>query len=500
MTLSRSSSAKSLSNLFRRDRSLEREIEIENIEDRAPDIPPYANNDDFYEFNAEEAGDIPEYYRDTTNQHPLGRLFLRLAATNIELCKKAKLETKDDFDLGNLCRLFTQGMQLERNATGGRINKVTNDLKDRIIFPEQNFNLLNCRIKPPTVYSLVDVLNTPEKQLEARKIFPCRAGFRFTGSSAPSIIEFLESMNSSQHIVNLLKPEFADYLLKCVVGKPYDMVYDHLQFGHGVEDIYTLLLKHYDKRISSEQARKQILGYKASKGQTLSEIQSQIVTLAGRIASDHISKEVKAHTFNNEASLALIRALPPMSSNIVNNQFNKLQAKYGKAPTFLSLCNALSLNESTINKDISENASSVKNDSSKSFNPYKFKQKNDKTVNTLKNKSNDKVTKGREQNKKVRSLSTSNVQKRDSNKSNNKRPFSKKENNNKYCTLCGKSGTHSASDLCYSMRDDKGNVREVIPTYKPCDRCIQVRKKELFHPSQFCISRENYPKLNVKPS
>ena len=94
MTLSRSSSAKSLSNLFRRDRSLEREIEIENIEDRAPDIPPYANNDDFYEFNAEEAGDIPEYYRDTTNQHPLGRLFLRLAATNIELCKKAKLETR----------------------------------------------------------------------------------------------------------------------------------------------------------------------------------------------------------------------------------------------------------------------------------------------------------------------------------------------------------------------------------------------------------------------
>ena len=500
MSLSRGSSTKSLLNILRKEKSVE-ELETE---DKGLDIPPVTPPDDYYEFPPEEIQGIPKHYRDTTNQHPLGRLFLRLAATNIELCKKNSIKTNDNFDLAQLCRLFTNGLNVERNNTGGRISRVTSELKDQMVYPERNFNLINCRIKPPEHFSNVEVLTTPEKQLEARKIFPCRSGFRFTGSSSPSIIEFLETMNSSQAIVNLSRPEFAQYLLKCVVGRPYDIIYDHIQFGHGIEDIYTLLLKHYDKRITSEQARKQILSYKAVKGQTLSDIQSQIVALAGRIASDHISKDVKAHTFNNEASLALIRALPPLSSNLVNNAYNKLQVKSGKSPTFLALCNALSLNETSINKDIAEHAMPGKNENSKIFNPYKPKSKFDKNVNTLKEKTNDRVSRNRDRTKRVRALTVSNTKKQWDKPfkqgGSDNRPNSKKGNNTKYCTLCGRSGTHTASELCFLMRDDQGNVKEVIPSYKPCEKCLKVKNKELFHPSQFCISRDNFPKLNMKPS
>ena len=64
----------------------------------------------------------------------------------------------------------------------------------------------------------------------------------------------------------------------------------------------------------------------------------------------------------------------------------------------------------------------------------------------------------------------------------------------KYCTLCGMTG-HTPQDVCYQMRNQAGKIVTVVPCYQFCDTCYRKLNKKLFHPREFCISRENYPKL-----
>ena len=59
----------------------------------------------------------------------------------------------------------------------------------------------------------------------------------------------------------------------------------------------------------------------------------------------------------------------------------------------------------------------------------------------------------------------------------------------KYCSLCGKTGSHNSQDYCYEMRTNSGHFRFTSTVEAPCDTCKKEEKKDLFHPSYLCFNR-----------
>ena len=94
----------------------------------------------------------------------------------------------------------------------------------------------------------------------------------------------------------------------------------------------------------------------------------------------------------------------------------------------------------------------------------------------------------------------------------NNKPFQKRvysNNNNRYtpnrainnstgryqnCSLCGYSN-HRATD-CRNMRDDAGNIKQIIPTMGTCSSCPNHIKTRLHHPPTLCPFRVNGPFAN----
>ena len=54
----------------------------------------------------------------------------------------------------------------------------------------------------------------------------------------------------------------------------------------------------------------------------------------------------------------------------------------------------------------------------------------------------------------------------------------------KYCTLCGRTG-HQADDVCYAMKNDKGEVVRVAPSFTACAIGKTKNSRRLFHPQSF---------------
>ena len=60
--------------------------------------------------------------------------------------------------------------------------------------------------------------------------------------------------------------------------------------------------------------------------------------------------------------------------------------------------------------------------------------------------------------------------------------------NKKYCTLCGRNG-HQADEVCYAMKNDKGEVVRVVPSFTACEICKTKNRRRLYHPQEYCPLR-----------
>jgi hypothetical protein len=112
------------------------------------------------------------------------------------------------------------------------------------------------------------------------------------------------------------------------------------------------LIIYFDRRISPQEARIQLQNVRAEKQQNLSKIEGKIMSLATRACSNLPPGPAQSVCFNNEAIMALIRALPASSATIAQNNFHLLSAKMGRACEFSELTRALNIYRHQIDEDI----------------------------------------------------------------------------------------------------------------------------------------------------
>lgn len=418
--------------------------------------------------------------KDFTKNHPIGRILLELTARNNELYKKLNLATPSD-DLTNVCNNFKEGMQIERDVFNIKINNQSNEIESKLLNKElDSYDTAN--ILPPAKFSPDPVLGSASKLAEVYRLFPLRANQKFNGqnSNPMNIVEFLENLNSAQAAVNLSEDEFKTYLLRCLTGRPYQIVSEYINFGHGLKEIYHSLLIIFDTRISPAQAKNRLLQYRIPKTSNLKKAESYIMHLCSRISSQLPPGESRKSLYDLEACNALIRALPYASSTQASNIHNSISAKLNRAPTFVEFTRALTKYEETISQDIRKfGATESKLTESLKANAINFAKKKEFP------RSNKKFDK---------QLPTSGKRpypyKYGNKPQNVKKSYDGKDKQKKYCSLCGRTGSHVAADGCFKMKNDKGERVTVIPTLHPCSMCETAANKQLFHPEKYCFRRQ----------
>ena len=445
-----------------------------------------------------------------TQSHPQGAALLRMIIDLTNLAKKsgykAMTTNVDDF-----CTSFHNSVRLERNRTSDMIDNSNHDVEMSILNKELNSHKINASIEPPDNFSPVPVITSAQKNIEILKLFPRHA--KFSGSTKDGgmgVVEFLRSLISAQKQCGLSEEEFLERLLASSTGQAHDLILEWKTNGMDSHSIFHNLLLNYDKRLTAEEARNQLIGYKTPKGGNLASTEAHIVKLIGRAATALPTGPSRNAYYNLEGCNALIRALPPYSSQTAGNLYNSYTAKLGRACTLLELSQGLNLHRSSIDKDIKENGASI-------IRPSKF-TKNSAFKNT-KYAAYSVGANGNNPPPKTRTLP-----KRKMEKSYTPRPktiFPRPQNTGQpinygngqprgfknfrpkvqnsasidKCTMCGHRNHDSAN--CGNIRDNSGKVLKMIPTYAVCGKCPNFITPRLHHPEHLCPFRINGP-LNRK--
>ena len=472
---------------------------------------------------------VPEYYRKFTESHPLGNLLLRMSAMNNELCRKLKVESVDQPDLKETCIRFMEAMKLEKDMINSRVSKATKGIENSILNKELNYHSVNASVQPPVYFSSEAVITTGRKLQDVLKTFPTKSTERFNGTAQGiNVLEFLHAMNSAQAIMKLSKEEFLQILLKCVSGKVYTLVSECVNYGNDVGDVYHSLITLYDTRMTSADARKMLMNFRAMRNQSLMKVQSQVMEYASRVASDLPVGSSRTHMFNIEANNGLVRCLPHNSATIVSNVINSLCARLQRNPSYVEVIKTLHKYADTINQDIARNGVHVSKNSH--GNGYSISSKSNFKVYSMEKRqarsdsTRGKHFRGNNNNREksgaptMRRHYTSNDSKRfhvnamntyhknrdvrgqdrTYNMNSDRNGFKKGQKSTfkgTYCSLCG-SRSHSAENICFKMKDENSRVIEVVPTFYPCEYCLKNVGKKLFHPINLCFNKREKEREN----
>ena len=313
-------------------------------------------------------------------------------------------------------------------------------------------------------------------------------------------------------------------MLSASTGGAHELIMDWIANGETAATIFHNLLVNYDRRVTPDEAKRQLASFYTAKNSSLARAESQIMILAGRASTALPAGPSRTAYYNLEACHALIRALPPYSSQIVSNLYNQLSARLGRAVTFAELSRGLFVYATAIDKDIKANGAEGFT-KGKSFHgkapPQKprYKTYNVSSSSAQSGSSNwpgerkfngtDRSYTPRPQNRfgnqgtNFRSPMGQSTKGREGYKTNDKfksqnkltmRPkgnISNKDSNIVSCSLCGM--RNHKSNTCRNMRDDAGKILDVIPTYGLCEKCPSHVKPKLHHPSVICPFRKGGP-------
>lgn len=453
---------------------------------------------------------VPSFNSEFTRKHPLGNILLQLKCQNLALYKKLNIPTSET-ELDELCGCFVKAIKAERDKTTTKINKTSDLVENSLLEKELNYQNVTSQIRLPQNYSPIPVLTDPAKLNETIKVFPTKHAMKFNAKiGSSSIIEFLNSMTLAQSIVNLSREEFLDTFLRCTTGKVYSLLSEYINFGYSIEDIYFSLTTLYDDRISAGDARKLISSYTIPKSSTLTKALGSIMHLASRVASQIPDGPSRVACYDLEANTTLMRALPQNSATLTRDVFNALSAKLQRSPTFVEFSKALNKFSDTITSDIQKfgsrtgyeygenrnqtfsknvpNAHYAHNVHNRSFRTYAVNSESiGEVTGPPKRFINQRGTGFKSRPSRFNKNPNMGLNR------GGRQSFNPNPSRKKYCSLCA-SSTHNASDLCYKMVDNKGNVVETIPTFDHCKKCESVLGKKLYHPSSLCISRDNHPR------
>lgn len=438
-----------------------------------------------------------------TQNDALGSILLDITKCYQELAKKTN--SKDSvLDINDLCVKYANGMRLQKQRIDNKLQLTTELVQTNLIHNELNSHRINQALEAPTRFSSVDVLTTPSKIADCSKLLPNRNN-KFSGGKKDtdmSIVEFLNTMNNCQEKVNMSKKEFLDMLQASTTGAPYLQIQLFKANNESISQIYHSLMTMYDKRPSAEIAKEKLHKFKALKGSTLAEVESYVMSLANRIAMPLPIGESRTHVYNLEACQAMIRSMPPTSKTLVQNLYNQTTAKLGRTCTFSELSMALNVFRTSIDEDLAQNGhvdyKERHNKHKESRSPHKYSTHAvSSSYNFSKNKFQNKSVKRSDSEQETKDTFYVRDTRRDARKSastyNNRKPgynksysnFNGPKNNNRtqQCSLCGQ--TSHRSPNCRNMRDDTGNIINIIPTHGICSVCNSNTRK-LHHPANLC--------------
>ena len=321
-----------------------------------------------------------------------------------------------------------------------------------------------------------------------------------------NVVEYLAIANGAQNILRLSEQEFLECLLGSVTGPAHSHMLSWLDQGEDVSSIYHLLGLHYDNRLTSNEAKKQLNYYKISKSSNLADGVAKILDLAARASTSIPAGPTRTALYNLEAAQSILRALPPASAAIANSVYNTLSAKLGCSANATELTRALNMHRINIDSDIRLNGYAG--------NGEKYKGnfgKQGKSRGGVHNKvlsvngtvdfatisppvqtdgfpatfSLDSKPKGQGNNGKFKGQ-------RKQSKGGAKTRHWANEGGPAlhYCSLCG-DWTHKAASGCRNMRDDSNKIVNVMPSHTTCNLCPMFVQPRLSHPAMYCPFRPN---------
>ena len=495
---------------------------------------------------------LDEAYEITRN-HPMGRLLLKnltdltilAKKTNtkeseanisefcLEFCAALDLE-KDQLDE----KIRENNKQLEKNL----IDKELDSHKVNASFtPPQEWG------KHPTLTSLSKI-TAANKAFPGMGKF---RGFNRDGYL--NIIEFLTVLRTAQEQCKLSEKEFIEKMILASTGEAHEIISYCRDQNESIDDIYHNLIMRFDDRITVEEAKMRLQAFKASKNMNLAKVESQIMIWANRASAQYPIGDSRQAFYNLEACQALIRALPNSSQITAGTAYNSLTAKLQKAPTYSYFTRALNSHRAVIDKDLkqngmepgrfgkfngrkpvalsrgsynkinkrpnystytvtmgstgaeagSQNTPYIKNipggnyQSRTNFKPrgsYVTNYKSSANFTPLNTRGRGFTgTRGNIPNRQYRKSypmrggATSGRPTNLNNRNFSKKKFTGRSNFPVNCSLCGYKN-HKATD-CRNIRDDGGNIKQIIPTMGTCNKCPANITVRLHHPEIYCPFR-----------
>ncbi len=216
-------------------------------------------------------------------------------------------------------------------------------------------------IAAPTSFSRLPALNSWEEKKVAVEFFPVAK--KFSGQKwekgAINVQEYLLKMTRAQELCKLSESEFSSFLSLTTTGKANQVVENGLQQNQSIREIYFLLLLHFDRSKSLEQAKLALANFVAKKNSSFEKTASSIQHLATLSSNSLPVQKLRTEYSNLEAIKTLIKSLPSRSSIYTAKTYQELSSHSSKAPTFSELIIALSVFKDDINQDIRENGAPV---------------------------------------------------------------------------------------------------------------------------------------------
>lgn len=319
------------------------------------------------ELNENQDFDVPNTQRWTddldyrfTAGHPLGSILLKLVQDTTNLARKNNTKSMVT-NVEELCSAFHNGIRLERAKLSNRFENTVADVERSLMEKELNHHAINSAVMPPTVFSNIPTLTSPQKLTDIMKIFPKAS--KFSGNihkdGQMSVIEFLNALTAAQRQCNLSEEEFIDRILHSSTGLAHDLILEWKTNGDDASTIYHSLLVNFDNRMSPEEAKNRLTNFVISKNSNLAKAESSIQLLVGRAAALYPPGESRNAYRNMEGCSTLIRALPPYSSLTANNLYQNYTTRFGRACTMHELFRGLDQYRGMIDRDIKANGSSV---------------------------------------------------------------------------------------------------------------------------------------------
>ena len=541
---SKSSRASSLSNIFRLgENQRPNPIEAEAIE-LATDtsVPLNGNVSNMSRRNSRSSSSsddddgsddyMPSRHMTITQNHPMGRILLGFLNEHMKTAKKSNSKAID-INIENLCSDFCEFLKLMSSTNARSTATMMAGIELKLLNKELNSHTINMSIEPPTFNSAPAIRSVHDKA-EAMKIFPTR--HKFNGSTQDNhmdVVEYLGALNDAQEQCNLNEKEFKGMLMATTTGKPHALLRGWIANNEDIPTIYHNLLLHFDKRISPEDARRQLNVYKAPKSAKLATIEAHLMDLADRAATMLPAGPSRVAFYNMELVNALIRCLPPQSSSIVQMKYNELSARLGRAATAAELSRAIHSARYAIDKDIREHGSGsylpyqqIRMDKKRdnfirgttkyktayaitgaetTQKPYYAPQYTPRDTMSRPYNSGMKNTPDRRRPSTPAPFRPNNFQRSQSNPNNrfksgnppsrNPRKFQKPSNSRfppRYCSLCGRKD-HTAAQGCPHMVNDNGAPVKIMPTLGTCQSCPSKVSPRLNHPSPLCPYRKGGP-------